>query len=92
MDGILGLGRVSSNELGVSTVMEVLDQDHLLKENIIGIHLQRSSDGTKDGQITFGAVDKSKFNMMSYTDSTSEDSMWEIPADDAGELPTSSCR
>src|SRR2546423_3847808 len=68
MDGILGLGRTASNEMGTSTVMQVLDKQKLLQANILGIHLQRNSDGAKDGQITFGAVDHSKFQgPLSYT-------------------------
>jgi cathepsin D len=85
MDGILGLGRQSSNVLGVPTVMEELDSQNLLRSNIIGIHLQRSSTGDKDGQITFGGVDKSKFDFpLSYTNSMANDSNWEIPVGDAG--------
>jgi cathepsin D len=49
MDGILGLGRTASNEIGTPTVMQVLDEKNLLQANTIGIHLQRNSDGAKDG-------------------------------------------
>ncbi|KIW18614.1 hypothetical protein PV08_02903 [Exophiala spinifera] len=84
MDGILGLGRPSSDALGTPTLMEVLDQQGNLSNNIIGVHLQRASDGTKDGQITFGGVDHSKFSgKLGYTKVTN-DASWEIPADDAG--------
>lgn len=84
MDGILGLGRPSSDALGTPTIMEVLDQQGNLSKNLIGVHLQRASDGTKDGQITFGGVDSSKFNgKLSYT-KVANDASWEIPADDAG--------
>jgi len=84
MDGILGLGRPDSNALGTPTIMGVLDTQAAMKENIIGIHLQRNADGTKDGQITFGGVDTSKFNgKLGYT-STVDASSWEIAVDDAG--------
>ena len=83
MDGILGLGRPSSDALGVPTIMEVLDAQEMLSENIIGIHLQRNSDGTRDGQITFGGIDSSKFNgKLSYS-KTINDQNWEIAVDDA---------
>lgn len=84
MDGILGLGRPSSDALGTPTVMQVLDQQGDLAENIVGIHLSRSSDGAKDGQITFGSVDSSRFTgKLSYTKVTNAQS-WELAADDAG--------
>jgi cathepsin D len=85
MDGILGLGRASSNRLGTPTMMDVMANQKLLKANIFGVHLSRSVDGTTDGQITFGAPDSSKFTgELSYTDGVSPDGLWEIPADGAG--------
>ncbi|KAL2421777.1 Aspartic-type endopeptidase ctsD [Exophiala dermatitidis] len=84
MDGILGLGRASSDQLGTETVMTVLSKQGDLADNIVGIHLQRNSDGAKDGQITFGGVDKSRFtSKIGYTKTANQDS-WEIAADDAG--------
>ncbi|KEF52681.1 uncharacterized protein A1O9_11098 [Exophiala aquamarina CBS 119918] len=84
MDGILGLGRAASEELGVQSLMDALDDQEGLKEKIFGIHLQRSSDGTKDGQITFGGVDASKFKgKLEYTNAINN-STWEIPLDDGG--------
>ncbi|EXJ86142.1 hypothetical protein A1O1_06512 [Capronia coronata CBS 617.96] len=84
MDGILGLGRPSSDQLGTPTIMQVLDQQGDLSENIVGIHLQRNADGAKDGQITFGGLDSSKFKgKIGYT-KTSSQTNWEIAADDAG--------
>lgn len=91
MDGILGLGRAASNQIGMPTVMQVLDNNNLLQANILGIHLQRNSDGAKDGQITFGGVDRSKFQgSLSYTATVSADSnLWEIPVDDVAVSGTS---
>jgi cathepsin D len=91
MDGILGLGRTASNQIGTPTVMQVLDDKNLLQANILGIHLQRNSDGAKDGQITFGGVDRSKFQgSLSYTATVSADSnLWEIPVDDVAVSGTS---
>ncbi|KIW91395.1 uncharacterized protein Z519_08291 [Cladophialophora bantiana CBS 173.52] len=78
MDGILGLGRPASDALGTPTVMQVLKDKAHLSANILGIHLQRSSDGTKDGQITFGGIDSSKFNgKLSYT-KTINDNSWQL--------------
>ena len=93
MDGILGLGRTGSNQIGTPTVMQVLDNNNLLQANILGIHLQRNSDGAKDGQITFGGIDHSKFQgTLSYTATVSADSnLWEIPVDDVA-VSGSSCK
>lgn len=82
MDGILGLGRKSSEQLSTQTIMEVLNAQTSLTQNILGIHLNRAVDGTKDGEITFGGVDTSKFSgTISYTN-TSNDNSWEIPVED----------
>jgi cathepsin D len=84
MDGILGLGRASSNKLGTPTLMDVMASQKLLKANLFGVHLSRSADGATDGQITFGEPDTSRFTGdLSYTNSLSLDGMWEIPADGA---------
>ncbi|KAI9879551.1 MAG: hypothetical protein M1830_008178 [Pleopsidium flavum] len=85
MDGILGLGRSKSNVMGVPTVMEALENAQLLKANLLGINLQRNSDGATDGEVNFGAVDSSKYTGdLSYTTSVSHDGLWEVPVDDAG--------
>lgn len=82
MDGILGLGRISSDQLGSPTIMQVLkDQGHL-PQTVIGVHLHRAADNTKDGEIIFGGVDTSKFSgTLAYT-VTSNDDAWEIPVED----------
>lgn len=82
MDGILGLGRKSSDQLGTPTIMDVLDDQADLTQNIIGVHLHRAKDGTKDGEIMFGGVDTSKFKgTLSYTETVNDDA-WEIPVED----------
>ena len=82
MDGILGLGPTPSNQLGTPTIMQALDDQTNLQNNIIGIHLNRASDGTKDGQLTIGALDNSKFKgQINYLPITQSDT-WEIPVDD----------
>lgn len=82
MDGILGLGPASSSDLGSQTVMQTLDNQAGLKTNILGIHLQRAADGAKDGTITIGGLDASKFNGdIAYTPIKSGNA-WEIPVDD----------
>ncbi|KAL8243800.1 hypothetical protein R6Q59_010058 [Mikania micrantha] len=82
MDGILGLGRATSNELGVPTVMDNLKSQGKLAQNVLGIHLNRASDNTKDGEIVFGGVDTGRYTgNITYT-TTASASAWEIPVDD----------
>jgi len=82
MDGILGLGRRTSDELGTPTIMDVLSADKLIASNTIGVHIHRAEDGTKDGEIVFGGIDTDKFSgTLSYT-KTSNDDAWEIPVQD----------
>uniref|UniRef100_A0A093VUI3 Aspartic-type endopeptidase ctsD n=1 Tax=Talaromyces marneffei PM1 TaxID=1077442 RepID=A0A093VUI3_TALMA len=84
MDGILGLGRSNSSVTGPSTAMEAIAQAKLLPANIIGVSLQRNKDGAKDGQVTFGGVDTSKFEgNIAYTAVNLTTNRWEIPLDDA---------
>lgn len=82
MDGILGLGRRASDQLGTPTIMDVLDDQAKLQSNVVGIHLNRAVDNTKDGEILFGGVDTGKFSgSIAYT-KTSNDGSWEIPVND----------
>ncbi|KAI9806200.1 MAG: hypothetical protein M1825_006315 [Sarcosagium campestre] len=85
MDGILGLGRSGSNELDVPTLPDVLAAEKKLKDNIIGINIQRHADGLQDGAINFGGIDTSKFEGdISWTDSVSADGLWEVEVESAG--------
>ncbi|RMD44838.1 hypothetical protein DV735_g409, partial [Chaetothyriales sp. CBS 134920] len=82
-DGILGLGPTSSNQLDSPTLMQALDDQATLRNNVLGIHLTRASDGTKDGELTIGGVDDSKFDgQLNYVSTVKTDS-WEISVDDA---------
>ncbi|KAK5947247.1 hypothetical protein PMZ80_001396 [Knufia obscura] len=82
MDGILGLGRRTSDQLGTPTIMDVLSQNGLISSSQIGVHIHRAEDGTKDGEIVFGGIDTDKFgSTLSYT-KTSNDDAWEIPVED----------
>lgn len=84
MDGILGLGRSNSSVTGPSTAMEAISQAKLLPSNIIGVSLQRNEDGAKDGEVTFGGVDTTKFEgSITYTAVSTATDRWEIPLDDA---------
>ncbi|KAH0556026.1 hypothetical protein GP486_006031, partial [Trichoglossum hirsutum] len=83
IDGILGLGRPQSNSLKTPTLMESLVSQKLIKSNVFAVNLQRNSDGSSDGVVTFGDWDKSKFDGdLSWIDSVSGSDLWEIPISD----------
>lgn len=85
MDGILGLGRSASNTMQFPTVMEAIMGSKELPANLFGVNLQRNSDGSTDGELSFGAPDKTKYHGdLSFTDTVSDGKLWEIPLDDAG--------
>ena len=83
MDGILGLGRPALKVMESQTAMEIIQNSKLLKTNIIGINLQRNSDGDTDGEMSFGLSDTAKYGGdLSYTSTTPDNALWEIPVDD----------
>ncbi|PGH16456.1 hypothetical protein AJ79_01787 [Helicocarpus griseus UAMH5409] len=82
-DGILGLGRAPSDKLKTPTVMQELENAGLLEKHVVGINIQRHREGSKDGQIVFGDVDRTKFvGDISYTDTVDNTDHWEIPLED----------
>jgi cathepsin D len=83
MDGILGFGPPDSNELGTKTIMQALDEQTNLQSNILGVHLQRAADGTKDGELIIGGIDASRFDGNLNYLSITEPNSWEIKFDDA---------
>jgi hypothetical protein len=65
-DGILGLSMGPSI---TGTFMQTLKAKKLLSSLVVGISLNRDADGSNDGQVTFGGVDKAKYTgEISYTD------------------------
>lgn len=82
-DGILALGRPESGNFGYTTIMETLIQSKLLESNVIGINLQRASDGTADGELNFGSPDTTKYTgELVYVNTVPENNAWEISIDD----------
>ena len=82
-DGILSLSRPSSGNFGYTTIIETLIQSKVLESNVIGINLQRASDGTADGELNFGSADTTKYNgELVYVDTIPGNKDWEIPIDD----------
>lgn len=60
-EGLMGLAKSSLSNQKVPTPIEALKASGLVSSSQIGYHLARLSDGTNDGEITFGGVDASKF-------------------------------
>lgn len=83
MDGILGLGRSTSSSVKVPTFMEAFDNGNELQKNLLGIHLQRNSDGSTDGELNFGSPNTNRYTgNVSYTSTAEDSDLWEIPIDD----------
>lgn len=82
-DGILALSRPDSGNSGYTTIIDTLIQSKVLESNIIGINLQRASDGTTDGELNFGSPDTTKYTgELLYVNTVPENKDWEIPIDD----------
>ena len=83
MDGILGLGRPMSSNMESPSVMEVIEASKALPQNLLGISLQRNSDGSTGGELSFGAPDKTKYiGDLLYINTDYNGSLWEIPLGD----------
>ncbi|RYP14998.1 hypothetical protein DL765_005995 [Monosporascus sp. GIB2] len=90
-----GLATVTSNEftrfpfegiLGLSTspdsFLSTIKDAGLLDKNVFGVSLSRASDGPNDGEITFGAANKDRYEgEITYASLVKGDS-WAIPLDD----------
>ncbi|KAL4978060.1 aspartic peptidase domain-containing protein [Aspergillus desertorum] len=85
IDGILGLGRSNDTSMGGRRAfMDLVAQEGDLDSNIVAFHMSRNSDGERDGTVTFGGVDKTKFKGdVSYTKVAESSIHWSIPLDDA---------
>ena len=83
VDGILGLGRATTSEMGGLTVMQILEEENLVDANMFSIRLSESDDGENDGQVTFGKPDKSQFSgTISYSDAVNDEGLWKIPLEE----------
>lgn len=81
--GILGLSRQSGP---VPNFLETVSNSKSLKANVFGLDLNRASDGTNTGEVSFGAPDTSRYSgSLSYT-SVAENGPdhWAIPVDNVG--------
>jgi hypothetical protein len=79
IDGILGFSRAGQTSPGL---MDALVSNKIITSKIFCIHLNRNSDGTNDGEISFGAVDTSKYTgSINYSPLAQDDGSWTIAID-----------
>jgi hypothetical protein len=85
MDGILGIGRGTSDN-DVPQIMDILASSKLIKAKMYGVHLSRNADGSNDGELNFGDVNKNRFTGdLNWNDVVANDmGFWEIRVDGAG--------
>ncbi|KMU72335.1 aspartyl protease 4 [Coccidioides immitis RMSCC 3703] len=68
---------------GVIPILQVIADQKLFKRTFLG-SVCSGRDDTRDGQLTFGDIDKSKFTGdITYTDVIKSTNRWEIPVSDA---------
>ncbi|TVY81047.1 Aspartic-type endopeptidase ctsD [Lachnellula suecica] len=83
IDGILGLSLSKSNG---QTFWETLVASKVLKSNLVGISLNRNSDGPNTGEINFGSPDTSRFTgtLNYFTSVTNPSDDWAVQINDIG--------
>ncbi|KAF4971017.1 hypothetical protein FZEAL_9939 [Fusarium zealandicum] len=80
-DGILGL---AMNEGANANFLNAVKESNVLDKNMFCIALNRASDGTNEGEISFGSPNPEKYTgKISYTSVGKEDD-WAIEMDDMG--------
>lgn len=79
-DGILGMSMASG---ATDNFIKSIKSDKVLKSNIFSVDLNRASDGTNTGQLTFGGTDSTKYSGdIAYTSvDSSAGGHWAVPLD-----------
>ncbi|KAF2280576.1 acid protease [Westerdykella ornata] len=94
MDGILGIGRGSKAEgsIDAPSVVEILKSSALIPNTIYGVHLNRASDGAKDGELNLGGPNPERYDGdLNYLPLVpNPDGFWEIPVSAVGAGDTDS--
>ncbi|PSR78800.1 aspartic peptidase domain-containing protein [Coniella lustricola] len=82
-DGILGLSMASA---ATDNFINSVQKDKSLSSTLFSVDLNRASDGTNTGEITFGGTDSSKYTgSITYTSvDSAADGAWAIPIDNMG--------
>jgi len=84
IDGLMGLAQSTLSEQGVPTPVESLATAGLISAPIASFKISRLSDQLNDGEITFGALDTTKFDQNTLTafDNVNQQGFWEGAVDD----------
>lgn len=87
MDGILGLGKgEQASSLGAPQLVQTLASSNLISSKLYGLHLSRAADGTNDGELNLGEVNKDRFDGdLHWLDAMDNDNgFWEVAVADVG--------
>ncbi|KAK0193667.1 acid protease [Armillaria mellea] len=78
-DGLMGLAQSTLSNQGVLTPVESLAKAGLISAAITSFKIPRLADNLNDGEVTFGALDTSKFDSSTLVtvDNQSQDGFWE---------------
>jgi len=82
-DGLMGLAQSRLSQQGALTPPEALVKAGLVQEAITSFKISRLADNKNDGEVTFGALDTTKFDPKTLTtvDNVSKNGFWEAPLD-----------
>ncbi|KAI0768109.1 aspartic peptidase domain-containing protein [Trametes elegans] len=78
-DGLMGLAQSTLSQQGVATPVEALAKAGLIDDAITSYKISRLADNKNDGEITFGALDETKFDKATLVtfDNVADSGFWE---------------
>jgi len=82
-DGLMGLAQSTLSQQGVPTPVEALASAGLITDAITSYKISRAADNKNDGEITFGALDETKFDKATLTElkNVNTQGFWEANMD-----------
>ncbi|KAI4525455.1 acid protease [Schizophyllum commune Loenen D] len=83
-DGILGLAGSRASRMDTPTFVEALSRAGLVSQPIVSYKLPRVADSKGDGEMTFGAMDPSKYDPLSVVSmrNLNSDGYWQVAMQD----------
>jgi len=78
-DGLLGLGFKSISQYNIPTPFEAMIDQKLIDEPVFAFYLQQ--DGEKEGELTFGGIDKAHYTGELVDVPLTSESYWEVSLD-----------
>jgi hypothetical protein len=84
-DGLMGLAQSTLSQQQTLTPVEALAKSGLISDAIVSYKLGRVRDNNNDGEITFGALDTTKFDSTTLitVPNVNQQGFWEASLDDA---------